>query len=155
MAVMLARPRKGRLVAAKLGDYRLRLYAARDYLATRGTPVSLEDLRAHSLIGYVPEFIYAPELDYLGEIGAGLEPGLRSTSINVQHRLMASGAGIGVLPSFIGDRDAALVPLLDAGMTLSRSFWLVTQPDVRRLARIGAVSRWLRACVQGFATQPL
>ncbi|WP_156680230.1 LysR family transcriptional regulator [Sphingomonas profundi] len=153
MAVMLARPRKGRLMAAKLGDYRLRLYAARAYLAGVAAPARLEDLGRHSLIGYVPEFIYAPELDYLGEIGAGLEPNLRSTSINVQHRLIASGAGIGVLPAFIGDRDPALGPLLDDAVTLRRSFWLVTQSDVRRLARIAAVGRWLRACVQGSATR--
>ena len=153
MAVMLARPRKGRLVAAKLGDYRLRLYASAAYLADRPAPERLEDLRHHSLIGYVPEFIYAPELDYLGELGAGLEPGLRSTSINVQHRLVASGAGIGVLPAFIGDRDSRLVPMLDEAINLHRSFWLVTQGDVRRLARIEAVSRWLRACVQGLAAR--
>ena len=149
MAVMLARPRKGRLIAAKLGDYRLRLYASVDYLAANPAPRRVDDLRAHSLIGYVPEFIYAPELDYLGEIGAGLEPGLRSTSINVQHRLVASGGGIGVLPAFIGDGDPALVPLLES-TTLSRSFWLVTQSDVHRLARIEAVAGWLRTCVKGF-----
>ncbi len=153
MAVMLARPRKGRLVAAKLGDYRLRLYGSAAYLAGRAPPRRVEDLGRYSLIGYVPEFIYAPELDYLGEIGAGLEPGLRSTSINVQHRLVASGAGIGVLPAFIGDRDPALVPLLDDAITLRRSFWLVTQGDMRRLARMEAVAHWLRACVEEFAAR--
>lgn len=146
MAVMLARPRKGRLVAAKLGDYGLRLYAAADYLAERGMPASADDLRGHSLVSYVPEFIYSPELDYLSEIGAGLEPVARSTSINVQHRLVASGTGIGVLPRFIGDRDAGLRPVLPEAIEIRRSFWLVTHSDVRRLARIEAVGKWLRQC---------
>ena len=147
MAVMLARPRTGRLVAVKLGDYALGLYAARAYLADHPAPARVEDLTAHSLIGYVPEFIYAPELDYLGEIGSGLEARLRSTSINVQHRMIAAGAGIGVLPGFIADRDPALVPLLADAATIRRSFWLVTHSDVRRLARIEAVSAWLKTCV--------
>jgi DNA-binding transcriptional LysR family regulator len=151
MAVMLARPRKGRLIAAKLGDYRLRLYAAEAYLAERPAPARVEDLRRHSLIGYVPEFIYAPELDYLNEIASGLEPTLRSTSINVQHRLIASGAGIGVLPAFIGDRDPTLLPLLDDGASLQRTFWLVTHADMHRLARIEAVGRWLRSCALGLS----
>lgn len=146
MAVMLARPRTGRLVAAKLGDYRLGLYAARAYLADHPAPTSVDDLRRHSLIGYVPEFIYAPELDYLGEIGSGLEARLRSTSINVQHRMVAAGAGIGVLPAFIADRDPALAPVLPA-TGIRRSFWLVTHSDVRRLARIEAVAAWLKGCV--------
>lgn len=149
MAVMLARPRAGRLVASKLGDYRLRLYASRDYLAAHGTPASTEALRDHPLISYVPEFIYSPELDYLGEIGAGLEPRLRSTSINIQHRLIAGGAGIGVLPAFIGDRDVRLAPLLAAEREIRRSFWLVTHSDTRGLARIEAVAGLLRQCAAG------
>lgn len=144
MAVMLARPRRGRLVAEKLGDYHLRLYAAPAYLAQAPAPEQVEDLRYHCLIGYVPEFIYAPELDYLGEIGDGLEPRLRSTSINVQHRMIAAGSGIGVLPAFIGDHDPSLVPLLPDKTGITRSFWLVTHNDMRRLARIEAVAAWLR-----------
>ncbi len=146
IAVMLARPRRGRLVAAKLGDYRLQLYASADYLDSRAAPLSADELRGHALIGYVPEFIYAPELDYLSEIGAELEPAVRSTSINVQHRLIASGAGIGVLPRFIGDRDVRLRPILPDAIAIRRSFWLVTHSDVRRLARIDAVGKWLRHC---------
>ncbi|KKC27296.1 LysR family transcriptional regulator [Sphingomonas sp. SRS2] len=149
MAVMLARPRSGRLVASKLGNYSLRLYAAATYLAARHTPDRIEDLRRHPLIGYVPEFIYSPELDYLSEVGAGLSAAARSTSINVQHRLIASGTGIGVLPAFIGDRDPSLRPLLPDLVNIRRSFWLVTHSDLRRLARIEAVADWLKSSVIG------
>lgn len=144
IAVMLARPRSDRLVATRLLDYTLRLYAAPAYLATHDTPRTPDALRTHSLISYVPEFIYSPELDYLGEIAPGLDPRLRSTSINIQHRLIADGAGIGVLPTFIGDRDATLVPLLTEACTIRRTFWLVTHSDTRSLARIEAVCDLLR-----------
>ncbi|RJF94011.1 LysR family transcriptional regulator [Sphingomonas cavernae] len=149
IAVMLARPRSGRLVAAKLSDYRLRLYASRAYLEAHGTPTRVEQLSRHALISYIPEFIYSPELDYLGEIGAGLEPALRSTSINIQHRLIAGGTGIGVLPAFIGDRDAQLAPIMAEEREIRRSFWLVTHADTRGLARIEAVAALLRACTAG------
>lgn len=149
IAVMLARPRTGRLVASKLCDYRLRLYAAQSYLEARGTPPRVEALKAHTLISYVPEFIYSPELDYLGEVGSGLEPQLRSTSINIQHRLIAGGAGIGVLPAFIGDRDPALRPLFAREREIRRSFWLVTHADTRGLARIEAVAALLKGCTAG------
>jgi len=149
IAVMLARPRRGRLTAAKLADYRLRLYAAETYLARHGAPRTPQELGRHSLLSYVPEFLYSPELDYLGEIAPGLEPELRSTSINVQYRLVASGAGIGVLPAFIAGRDPALRRVLASEVEITRSLWLVTHSDVRRLARIEAVVRWLRECVRG------
>ncbi len=146
VAILLDRPRKGPLFTRKLTDYRLRLYAARDWLAAHGPVASRADLRRHPLIGYVPDLLYAPELRYLAEIAPGLEPRLRSTSINAQHNLVAAGAGIAVLPCFIGDADPVLVRLLD-DVAVARSFWLVTHADTRRSGRVGAFVDWLTAVV--------
>lgn len=148
MAVMLARPQRGRLMVRRLGDYRLHLYAAPDYLARAGRPETPADLRGHTLIGYVPEFIFSPELDYLDEVEAGLEAHLRSTSIIMQQRMIAEGAGIGVLPDFIGRRDAGLVPLMAERVEITRSFWLVMHGDLRKLARIAAVADWLQERIE-------
>jgi DNA-binding transcriptional LysR family regulator len=145
VAVMLARPRHGRLIAAKLGDYRLRLYASPAYLASRGAPRTATDLMNHNLVGYVPEFLYTPELDYLDEVSPGLQPSIRSTSINMQHRLVADGAGIGVLPNFVARSDANLEVVLPE-IEVRRSYWLVTHADQQRIARIDAVAQWLRHC---------
>ena len=144
MAVMLARPQRGRLTVRRLGDYRLHLYAAPDYLARAGTPQCATDLRGHVLVGYVPEFIFSPELDYLDEVETGLEATLRSTSIIMQQRMIAESAGIGVLPDFIARRDSRLVPLMADRIEIVRSFWLVMHGDLRKLARIGAVADWLQ-----------
>lgn len=146
IAVMLARPRNRQLRATRLADYRLRLCATPAYLAAHGTPQDAAALAGHVLVGYVPEHIHAPELDYLSEIHDGLVARLRSTSINVQHAMVRSGAGIGILPAFIADRDAALVRVLD-GVELARAFWLVTHADNHATPRIQAVSTWLRETV--------
>ncbi|RYD91648.1 MAG: LysR family transcriptional regulator, partial [Sphingomonadales bacterium] len=114
-------------------------------------PKRIEDLRRHPLVGYVPDFIYSPELDYLSEVDSALSAVTRSTSINVQHRLIASGAGIGVLPAFIGDQDGSLTPILPDRIEIQRSFWLVTHSDLRRAARIEAVAAWLKASVASMA----
>lgn len=147
MAVMLARPQRGRLTVRRLGDYRLHLYAARDYVARRGAPARRQDLRDHPLVGYVPEFNLSPELDYLDEVEAGLEATLRSTSITLQQGMVAGGAGVGILPDFMAARDDRLVPLLADRVGLTRSFWLVVHADLRGLARVEAVTRWLGECV--------
>jgi DNA-binding transcriptional LysR family regulator len=148
MAVMLARPQRGRLSVRRMGDYHLHLYAAPDYLARAGTPQSTADLRNHVLAGYVPEFIFSPELDYLDEVEAGLEASLRATSINMQHRMIAEGAAIGVLPDFIARRDHALVPVLADQVEIMRSFWLVTHGDLKKLPRIAAVAHWLQERIE-------
>lgn len=144
MALMLARPQRGRLTLQRLGDYRLHLYAAPAYLEQRGMPERPADLLNHILIGYVPDFIFSPELDYLNEVHSGLEAHLRATSINIQHRMIAEGAGVGILPDFIGRKDAMLQPLLADAVQITRSFWLVIHEDLRTLPRIEAVAQWLQ-----------
>jgi len=144
IAVMLARPRHGRLIASKLADYRLRLYGSRTYFKAHEAPLQVADLKSHALVNYVPEFNYSPELDYLNEIGPELDAAFRSTSINVQHQMVASGAAIGALPRFMGDRDERLLPVLEQEVEITRSFWLVTHADMRQLPRIDAVTRWLK-----------
>lgn len=143
IAVMLARPRNRQLRATRLAEYRLRLYATPAYLAAHGAPDCAAALTDHVLIGYVPEHIHAPELDYLSEVHDGLVARLRSTSINVQGAMVASGAGIGILPDFLAATDSRLVPVLPV-VSLSRGFWLVTHADGHATPRIQAVSAWLR-----------
>ena len=146
VAILLARPQRGPLITKKLTDYRLRLYASRDYLAAGAAIDAAADLQRHRMIGYIPDLLYSPELNYLDEVGPGVEARLRSSSINAQHRLIMSGAGIGVLPCFIGDSDPQLVRLLPT-LTITRSFWLVTHQDSRHLPRNAAFVEWLSALV--------
>ena len=148
IAIMLSRPKAGPVIARKLSNYALRLYASADYLDQRGRPAKTADLTAaHSLVGYIPDLIYAPELRYLDEFHPGLLPHLRSSSINAQHQLIAAGAGIGVLPCFIGDADPRIVPVLPAHR-ITRAFWLVTHKDTHQLARVKAGKDWINAFVQ-------
>lgn len=152
IAIMLARPKGGPLIAAKLTDYRLGAYAARAYLAEAGAIGSIDELTRRRLTGYVPDLIYAPELRYLAEIDERLEPSLRSSSINAQAGLIARGAGVGILPCFIGDAMPGLVRVLAEEVAITRSFWLVVHRDVRRIARVEAFIAWLReevAAAQG------
>ncbi|TCM15008.1 LysR family transcriptional regulator [Novosphingobium sp. PhB165] len=148
VAIMLSRPRTGPLVAHKLSDYRLGLYGSRDYLSAHGNPQRPADLlEGHGLVGYIPDLIYAPELRYLDEIHAGLRATVRSPSITAQQSLIASGAGLGVLPCFMAEDDPRLVPVLPERRIL-RSFWFVTHQDIRKLPRVVAFRQWLDETVR-------
>lgn len=148
IAVTLSRPKAGPVIARKLSDYALRLYAAPAYLARGDTPRQPADLaRGHRLVGYIPDLLYDPALRYLDEIHPGLTAQLRSSSINAQRALIAAGAGIGVLPCFIGDADPDLVPVLP-DQRIVRGFWLVTHKDTHNLARIKAGKEWLGEAIQ-------
>ncbi len=147
IAVMLARPKSGPLVARKLTDYHLGLYAHPDHLARSGPIATTAGLMRHRLIGYVPDMIYAPELRYLAEIDGRLDASIRSSSIVAQAELIAAGAGCGILPCFIGDGVPGLVRVLPEAVDIQRSFWLVVHRDVRRIARIDRFIAWLDATI--------
>ena len=59
IAIMLARPTRGHLLTRRIADYKLGLFASRDYLMKHGHPKGPDDLRGHKLIGYVPDLIYS------------------------------------------------------------------------------------------------
>src|SRR3546814_12202597 len=80
------------LLTRKLTSYSLGLYGSRQYLEESGWTSGRESLAAHRIIGYIPDQIYAPELDYLAELQPGLEANLRSSRLNAPHRLCNAGA---------------------------------------------------------------
>lgn len=133
IAILLARPRKGPLKTRKLVDYTLGLYAA----------VGIIDPETElPLVSYIPDFIYAPELNYIDEIASPREPTLRSSSINAQAKMIASGAGFGVLPCFIGDQDTRLQRIRPE-MAFQRTFWLAVHQDISTQHRVRSFMDWL------------
>lgn len=143
IAVMLSRPKAGPLISRKLADYDLMLYASPDYLNEMGDPREAAHLASHHrLVGYISDLLYAPELDYLSEFHSDLQATVRSSSINAQLQLLAAGAGVGVLPCFMGDREPHVVRVLPA-IRITRSFWVVTHRDNHQLGKVKFLSGWL------------
>ncbi len=147
VAVTLTRPRQGAVVARKLCDYALGLYGRNDYLATHGSVASRSDLCGRDLVGYVPDLLYAAELNYLDEIVPGMRPRLKSTSINAQTAMIAAGAGMGLLPCFIADDNPHLTRVLPE-VVIQRSFWTVYHQVSRPARRIRAFIDWLTEAVE-------
>lgn len=146
IAVTLERPREGRLVARKLTDYSLGLYASRAYLDTHGAPKSPADMAAHRLVGYVEDLLYTPSLDYTGEFLKDWRSTLAVSSAMGQTEAVRAGAGIGILHAFMASGDSRLVPVLPEHR-ISRAYWTVMHEDLRGLRRIALVSDFLAEIV--------
>lgn len=140
MAITLNASDAQRLIVEPLTGYQLALYAAQDYLDTAGVPERVEHLADLSLVGYIDDLLYAPELRYLDEIAPELRPTLASSSIQAQRAIIAAGGGIGVLPCFLG---TDLVRILPDEVLIHRRFWLSTHQEVHGTARMRAVRAWL------------
>ena len=146
IAVTIERPEHGRLVAAKLVDYALGLYAATEYLARCGAPQTLADLSEHDLVGSVEDLIYSPALNYAADFTRNWTSRFEIASALGQTEAVRAGAGIGILHAFIARNDANLRPVLPE-VQVKRAYWMVTHESSRPLRHIAAVQDFLRACV--------
>lgn len=143
LAVLLDPPKAGPYWAEKLADYSLHLYATRAYLDAAPPIRGREDLMDHPIVGYIDEMIFAPGLDYLGEVHPGLRPRFQFSSIVMQLTAVRRGMGITVLPAFIGRQHPDLVHLLPE-VALTRSYWLICHRDLIGAPRERAVMDFLR-----------
>jgi DNA-binding transcriptional LysR family regulator len=143
VAISVAPPKEGKIVARKLTDYRLGLYATAAYLARHPAVRAPDELHRHEMIGYIDDLIFTPELDYLDEVSKGLRPRLQSSNLVAQFQTTLAGAGICVLPHFMTALEPRLVPVLPERVSIVRSFWLVVHADLREVARIRATMDFL------------
>lgn len=142
IAITVDRPTEGRLVAGKLVDYSLGLYASRAYAAEHGLPERARELSEHRLVGYVPDLVISPTLDYAAEISEDWRADFAVSSAMGQVEAVRAGAGIGILHTFIARAHGDLVPLAWAA-PIRRSYWLVYHESMRPMRRIQAAAAFI------------
>jgi len=147
IAIMVGRPDKGRLRVRKLVDYSLGLYAAQSYLDLKGLPKKIGDLAAHSLIGYVDDLIYTPELNYTREFARDWQSNIEVSTAIGQFEAVRAGAGIGICHDFMASGDRDLVRLF-ADLSVTRSYWIVWHENLRVARRVQAVAKLLDQIVR-------
>jgi DNA-binding transcriptional LysR family regulator len=147
IAITVERPMEGRLVAQKLVDYSLGLFASRAYAERNGLPADAAELGRHRLIGYVPDLVMSPSLDYAGEFSPDWDATFSISSALGQVEAVRCGAGIGILHSFIARSVPELVPVA-AARPIRRAYWLVYHESVRQLGRIRLVAGYITRAVE-------
>lgn len=138
LAIMVGRPDKGRLRVRKLVDYSLGLYASKEYLARAGQPLRLDDLKAHTRIGYVDDLIYTPELNYAHEFTRDWTSDIEVSTAIGQFEAVRAGAGIGICHDFMVAGTSDLVRLFP-DLSVTRSYWIVWHENLRVARRVQAV----------------
>ncbi|WP_417249764.1 LysR family transcriptional regulator [Celeribacter sp.] len=146
LAIMVGRPQKGRLVARKLTEYSLGLYASRSYIARHGVPDAARDFEGHRVIGYVEDLLFSPSLDYAAEYFGGIAPQLGIASAVAQMQAVKAGAGIGVLHDYLALSEPDLVRL-ETPLSTRREYWLAYHETQRELRRLKAVVAYITELV--------
>ncbi|PLW78824.1 LysR family transcriptional regulator [Cohaesibacter celericrescens] len=147
IVITVDRPVHGRLVARKLVDYSLGLFASRAYVSKYGIPEKRDDLSNHRLVGFVEDLIYSPSLNYAGEMMRGHRAQFECASALGQTEAVRAGLGIGILHGYLAREDADLVEILPQH-NIQRAYWAVYHESTRRLGRISAVSDYIYQLVE-------
>ncbi len=140
IAISLELPPRGRLIGRKLTNFNMRLYASPSYLTSRDPIRSVKDLPNHEFIGYVEEFIFLRELDFLPQICEGLSARFRCSSWFGQVQAASQGVGIAVLPSFLIPNNLDLQCVLPDQVQIEQTFYLLMHEDSREIARVKAAT---------------
>ncbi|SLN66032.1 HTH-type transcriptional regulator GltC [Aquimixticola soesokkakensis] len=135
LAIAVSAPVAGRLTVQKITDYKLSLAASRRYLRRAGPLESLDDLKNHRVVGYIPDMIFDKELDYLAETGTE-RAGLASNSVAVQFNFLRAGAGVGIVHDFALPSAPILNRVLTNAFSLTRAFYLIRYADDRKVERL-------------------
>jgi DNA-binding transcriptional LysR family regulator len=147
IAITLEQPTEGRLVSRKLTDYRLRLYASKDYLARHGSMAELSDLAGKTLVTYVADLIYSPVLDYFSGLEKYTARRYECASVVAQLEAVRAGVGVGILHDYAVRQFPELQAVLPE-VSFLRTYWLVTHADVRNLRRVEEVYSFILSRVR-------
>jgi DNA-binding transcriptional LysR family regulator len=136
IAVRMIRPTQNAVVARRIGESKIGLYAHRAYLKAFGTPVTLDDLKAHKLIGYDQDDRPFRGVGALADQISRDKFGFRSDNNLAQLAALRAGVGIGGCQEAIANRDPNLVRLLADSFTYALEVWLAIHEDARATPRI-------------------
>ena len=124
------------IVTRRLGRVAYAVYGSREIEID---DTSREALRAMPWAGFDDEHDYMPGQSWMLGLLDGARPQVRVNNWLVLHQVVRRGAGLGVLPCYVGDTDSALRRI---GSTLSEiaiDQWLLVHRDLRALPRVRAV----------------
>jgi len=143
IAISFSRPESGRLVAWKLCDYRLRLYATQDYLATHAPIAGPDDLSQHAFVSYIDDLIEMPELRFFDNTIKNAQVVFRSTNVSAQYNAILDGIGLGLVHCFMAHKEDRLRVVLADEISVERTYWLLVHEDLRHVARVDAACDFL------------
>jgi DNA-binding transcriptional LysR family regulator len=151
IAVRMVRPSQDALVARRIGDIELGLYAQGHYLAQYDTPRNWEELSGHSLIGFDRENAFIRSLAKTHPALTRDAFALRTDNDLAQLAAIRAGFGIGICQVRLAARDAGLVRVMPDAFSIKLDTWLAMHEDLRESPRCSVAFAALAQGLQRYA----
>ncbi|MEM9487980.1 MAG: LysR family transcriptional regulator [Myxococcota bacterium] len=140
IAVRVERPQRGNLYARKLGTTYYAVYGAPGYIDAHPAAHSEQRYRECSWISFDEERAHIPSARWLSDKLNGLSPVIHGSNSSLIVDAASTGAGLAVLPSFVGDEHPGLVRVSPPLEELPYDIWLLTHRDSRQTTRVRRVT---------------
>ena len=135
IAVRMAPPRQGLLIARRVGAVAVGLFAHQSYLERHGTPKNLSELAQHALIGFDEETPFLRAARRIIPHWSRAAFSIRSDSDVGQLALMRAGCGIGVCQVALARHNTDLVRVLAHKFEFKLDTWITMHEDLRNSPR--------------------
>ena len=139
IAIRMVEPNQADLIARKLGDFRLGLYAHRDYLSTMKTPPDVTDLGSHILVGYDRSTLIIDGMAQAGLMLTRSDFRLRCDHQVANVAAIRAGAGFGFVMCHLVRNDPDMVELAPGLPIPTLPVWIVAHRELRNSARVRRV----------------
>lgn len=152
IAVRMVRPTQAGLVARRLGQTVVGLYAHRRYLAAVGEPRSLTDLARCRMIGFDRYPVPIKAIENTGIPLSRESFSLRTDSDLAQLAALRAGYGVGGCQIGIARRDPELVRVLPQAFAAPLETWLAMHENLRASPRVRRTFDHLTAGLEAYLT---
>jgi DNA-binding transcriptional LysR family regulator len=143
IALRMVRPTQNELIAKKVNEIPIGVFAHKDYLAEHSTPSMPEELLGHRIVGYdQADMIVRGFKDFGMEVSKDFFT-LRTDDQVASWMAVEAGVGIGFEPRFLGKRNRDLIEIDPGGELPPLPIWLVTHRELQTSRRIRTVFDFL------------
>ncbi len=139
VVVRIIRPQQELLVARRVGEIAVGLYAHPDYVDRHGVPQRPDDMAQHALAGFDTDTPFLRGACKGFPFWEHAAFALRADSDLAQLALIRAGCGIGVCQAALTQRTPRLLPLLPQQVGVALDVWVTTHQDLRASAACSAV----------------
>ena len=137
-------PARGHLVRVGLGSIAAAIYGAKSLVDAQPAARTDTRWRACPWVAYDAPHEYFRSMAWLMERLGDRRPQVRASRFSLQVEAIRAGAGLGILPCFVGDADAGLVRLTTPITELGADYWLLVHPDLKMVPRVRRLIDWIR-----------
>jgi DNA-binding transcriptional LysR family regulator len=143
VAVRLDRPKSSELKISKLGRLHQMFFAHRSYLDVHGEPANRADLARHFFVAQSDDkgqWLASERHFFPYPVTRQVSVRVNTGSANVA--AIVSGAGIGILPTYVNAVRDDLV-MLDIAPAYPIDIWITYHADTRKIPRVRKTIEWL------------